>query len=163
MKRRYLYIRKSKRMKTHRIKLLSLILILLIPTFAFSQDTFIWSEGKHKKLGRIDNKGIILDDSNANTFGKRVGRIKDGVIYNDPHGGMPIGRFEKKGNGVYNIYDSAYGGKPVGRWEDGKVYDRGSYGGRVIGLSENKDAVAYFLLMDGGLLEKDFTKRKWNE
>ena len=148
-------------MKTHRINLLSLILILcLIPTFAYSQDTFIWSKGKHKKLGRIDNKGIILDDSNANTFGKRVGKVKDGIVYDSR---MPIGRFEKKGNGVYNIYDNAYGGKLVGRWEDGKVYDRGSFGGQIIGITKNKEGAAYFLLKEGGLLEKDFTKRKWNE
>jgi len=67
-----------------------LLLILFLPTLAFSQDTPIWTNGFHKKLGRIDSKGIISDDSNIQTFGKRIGRIKDGIIYNDPHGGSPI-------------------------------------------------------------------------
>ena len=145
-----------------KILLLILFTIPLIPTFVFSQDTTsIWTNGHHKKLGRIDNKGIIIDDSNIQTFGKRIGRIKDGVIYNAPNGGKPIGRIEQKESGVFNIYDSGSLGKPVGRWEDGKVYDRGSYGGQVIGISESKDGASYFLLMEGGLLEKDFKKRKW--
>ena len=151
-------------MKSLHIPLLVLILILcLIPTLTFSQSTTqIWSHGFHEKLGRVNDKGIILDDSNVQNFGKKIGRIKNGVVYNAPNGGKPIGRIEKKDD-VYNIYDAAYGGKSVGRWEDGKVYDRGSYGGRVIGVSESKDGASYFLLIEGGLLEKDWTKRKWNE
>jgi len=150
-------------MKSLHIPLLVLILILcLIPTLTFSQSTTqIWSHGFHEKLGRVNDKGIILDDSNVQNFGKKIGRIKNGVVYNAPNGGKPIGRIEQKESGVFNIYDSGSLGKPVGRWEDGKVYDRGSYGGQVIGISESKDGASYFLLMEGGLLEKDFKKRKW--
>ena len=134
----------------------------MLPHPAFSGDTAIWSQGRHKKLGRVDDKGIIYDDSNISSFGKRIGRIKDRIVYNSPYGGMPIGRIEKK-DGVYNIYDSGSGGKPVGRWEKGKVYDKGSYGSRIIGITDNKDGAAYFLLMEGGLLESDWTRRKWNK
>jgi hypothetical protein len=111
--------------KIRSVKVLFLILftIPLTPTFALSQETSIWTNGYHKKLGRL----------------------------------------EKKENGAYNIYNSGSKGKPVGRWEDGKVYDRGSYGGKVIGVSESKDGAAYFLLIEGGLLENDWTKRGWNE
>ena len=63
-------------MKTFRIPLLLLVLILyLIPPSALSQDTPIWTNGFHKKLGRVDNKGIICDDSNPQNFGKRIGRV----------------------------------------------------------------------------------------
>ena len=145
-------------MKPLRITLLVLLLILfLLPTFAFSQD--IWSNGHHKKLGRINDKGVILDDSNHQNFGKKIGRIKNGVVYDSPHGGTPIGRIDEDGK----IWDKVVGGKPIGRWEGGKVYDRGSYGGIVIGETKNKDGASFFLLKEGGLLEKDFTKRKWNE
>ena len=37
------------------------------------------------------------------------------------------------------------GGKPVGRYKKGKVYDR-PYGGSVIGESDSKDGVGYWLL-----------------
>jgi hypothetical protein len=136
-------------MKTLYIPLLTLLLILcLTPTSALSQDTPIWTNGYHQKLGRVDSKGIISDDSNIQTFGKKIGRIKNGIIYNDPNGGLPVGRIEKKEKGVFNIYDSAAGGKTVGRWEGGKIYDRGSYGGKIIGVSKNKDGAAYFLLKE---------------
>ena len=145
-----------------RFYLIIFLLLLFSPPLALSGDTFIWTQGHHKKLGRIDDKGIIHDDSRISTFDKRIGRIKDNIVYDSPYGGMPIGRLEKKED-VYNIYDAAYGGKTVGRWEDGKVYDKGSFGGRIIGETNNKDGAAYFLLIEGGLLEKDWTKRRWNQ
>ena len=90
---------------------LILFTIPLIPTSALSQDTPIWTNGYHQKLGRVDDKGTILDDSNVQTFGKKIGRIKDGIIYNDPNGGLPVGRIDENGK----IWDSAAGGKPIGR------------------------------------------------
>ena len=145
-----------------RFVLIVFLLLLLSPPSALSGDGFIWTQGHHKKLGRVDDKGIICDDSNINTFGKRIGHIKDNIVYDSPYGGMPIGRLEKK-DAIYNMYDAAYGGKAVGRWEDGKVYDKGYFGGQIIGETNNKDGAAYFLLIEGGLLEKDWTKRKWNQ
>ncbi len=131
-------------MKSLCISLLVLLLILF-PTFSLSQDTTsIWSHGFHKKLGRIDSKGTILDDSNVQDFGKQIGRVREGIIYNDPNGGMPVGRIDKEGK----IWDSAAGGKPIGRWEDGKVYNRSDRGGKIIGVSKNKNGAAYFLLKE---------------
>ena len=115
-----------------------LLLLLLIPfILAFSSDNDIWSEGHHKKLGRIDSNGIIYDFNE-----KEIGRIRNGIVYNDPYGGNSIGRIEEN-----NIFDSAYGGRSVGRWEEGRIYNKSNYGGQIVGLAKNPKALAYFLLM----------------
>jgi len=115
------------------------LLLLIIPfILAFSSDNDIWSEGHHKKLGRIDFMGIIYDFNE-----KEIGRIRNGIIYNNSYGGgNSIGRIEEN-----NIFNNAYGGRVVGRWEKGKVYNRGNYGGQIVGLAKNPKASAYFLLM----------------
>lgn len=123
-----------------KIKKLLLFLLIIPFVLAFSFTNDIWSEGYHKRLGRIDVRGIVYDYSRSN--GKEIGRIHNGIIYNNPYGGNPIGRIE--GN---NIYNSAYKGRTIGRWENGKVYNKGYYGGQIVGLTENPKASAYFLLM----------------
>ena len=133
------------RIRSVQILFLILFTISLTPTSALSQSTTpIWTNGYHKKLGRVDSKGIICDDSSIQTFGRKIGRIKDGVIYDSPHGGMPVGRLDKDGK----IWDRSVGGKAVGRWEDGKVYNRSDRGGKVLGVSKNENGAAYFLLKE---------------
>jgi len=118
-------------------KMIKKLLFLLIIPFiiAFSSGNYIWNEGHHKRLGRIDVRGIIYDYSINE---KEIGRIQNEIIYNDPYGGIPIGRIESN-----NIYNNE---RVIGRWENGKVYDKGYYGGQIVGLCKNPKASAYFLL-----------------
>jgi len=75
---------------------------------------------------------------------KKIGRVKDGKVYDKASGGKCIGRIGKDGK----LYDAPYGGKTVGRYKDGKVYDR-HYGGSIIGESDSKEGVGYWLLEEG--------------
>ena len=129
-------------MKTLRIPLLVLLLILfLIPTLAFTQDTFIWTHGHHEKLGRINDRGIVYNN------GERIGSVKNGLVYDSPYGGMPVGRIDESGK----LWNQEVGGRAVGRYENGKVYNRSDRGGRIIGVSKNKDGASFFLLKEGWL------------
>ena len=75
---------------------------------------------------------------------KKIGRVKDGKVYDKAYGGKCIGRIGKDGK----LYDAPYGGKTVGRYKDGKVYNA-PYGGSVIGESDSKEGAGYWLLEEG--------------
>ena len=114
-----------------------LVFILLLCPLKGICDEFIWSNGYHKQLSKVDSKGIIYDKP----YGDKVAHVKNGVIYNSPYGGLPVGRIAEDGK----IWNKEVGGKPIGRYENGRVYNS-IIGGAVIGITKDIRGCGWFLL-----------------
>lgn len=118
-------------------------ILIIILAFIFCPlnglcDEWIWSRGHHEQLSKVDSKGIIYDRA----YGSKFGSVRNGVIYNAPYGGLPVGRIAPDGK----IWNHEVGGKPIGRYENGKVYDRSDRGGNIVGETKDKRGSGWFIL-----------------
>ncbi len=74
-------------------KILSLLLFLLtIPIITLADDYIYDAPYGGKKVGRIDDRGVIYDSAYG---GKKIGRVKDGIVYDKVYGGKKVGRIEE--------------------------------------------------------------------
>ena len=74
-------------------KLIILLALIFCPLNGIC-DEFIWSNGYHEQLSKVDSKGIIYDTP----YGSKVGHVTaSGVIFNAPYGGQPLGRISADG------------------------------------------------------------------